>query len=540
MGEKISDYINSASSNPNTASLLDLSEFDGSSYESVKWQISDFLTWLQNNVTFSEVYTFYNNSGATIEKGTPVLIDSIQGGIVAINDYSIKPNNTTSKIFVAKEQILNGANGVFFQSGLIDNIDTSLYSVGATLYFNYTSGTITNVYGSDIIYLGIVITSAVSGSIFVAPEQAQNVVSNIYNDNGTLSGNRIMDGANNELLFQSMGKFSVHSHANNVDNIVFEVRSQAGFESFTIRDHNTGDHLFCIENGKVEINNEYFLPNVDGSANRVVKTDGAGQWGYGVIQDNGTTAGINSTPSNGVTFNIEDNAERVALRGFTDSIQSSPSTSSIGVNGVAFASQNSSNAFSNVGVQGVAGYHETENVGVFGSSTITSPTAKHIGVYGQALNGFTNYCFKGVDGTQAVGRFLKCLTIFGEANWSDIAISDVSNLQTEIDTKTDKLITENAQTGTSYTLVLSDADKLVTMNNASANTLTIPTNSVVAFPIGTQILISQSGAGVTTIQGDPGVTIQSFNSLVSTAGQYATVSLIKKGTDTWLLTGNLA
>ena len=54
-----------------------------------------------------------------------------------------------------------------------------------------------------------------------------------------------------------------------------------------------------------------------------------------------------------------------------------------------------------------------------------------------------------------------------------------------------------AQTGTTYTPVLADSAKLITLTNASAITLTIPPNSSVAYPTGTQLLIYQGGAGLT-------------------------------------------
>jgi C4-dicarboxylate-specific signal transduction histidine kinase len=57
------------------------------------------------------------------------------------------------------------------------------------------------------------------------------------------------------------------------------------------------------------------------------------------------------------------------------------------------------------------------------------------------------------------------------------------------------MIAINAQTDASYTAVLTDDGKLVTMSNASANTFTVPPNSSVAFGIGTQINIAQLGAG---------------------------------------------
>jgi len=99
----------------------------------------------------------------------------------------------------------------------------------------------------------------------------------------------------------------------------------------------------------------------------------------------------------------------------------------------------------------------------------------------------------------------------------------------------------NAQSGTSYTLVIGDAFKTVTMNNASANTLTIPTNASVAFSVGDRIDVVMLGAGTTTITGASGVTLNGVASPTTggaIAAQYAAASCLKIATDTWLLIGN--
>jgi hypothetical protein len=95
----------------------------------------------------------------------------------------------------------------------------------------------------------------------------------------------------------------------------------------------------------------------------------------------------------------------------------------------------------------------------------------------------------------------------------------------------------NAQTGTSYTLVLTDAAKLVTLTNAAAITLTVPTNASVAFPIGTQILLYQGGAGEVTISSS--ATIRSEGGKTKIVGQYAVAGLVKVDTDEWVAFGNL-
>jgi len=90
----------------------------------------------------------------------------------------------------------------------------------------------------------------------------------------------------------------------------------------------------------------------------------------------------------------------------------------------------------------------------------------------------------------------------------------------------------NAQTA-SYTLVLTDATKLVTVNvTTTANTVTIPLYASVAFPVGSWVEIQMIGTGVTTVQGDSGVTL--------TGGPYALARyqrarIINTGTDAWIV-----
>ena len=110
--------------------------------------------------------------------------------------------------------------------------------------------------------------------------------------------------------------------------------------------------------------------------------------------------------------------------------------------------------------------------------------------------------------------------------------------QTSANTKLDKLITSNRQAA-SYTLVLADAGKLVEMNVAGANNLTVPPNADVAFETGTQILLSQYGAGQTTIVAGVGVTIRSASSALKLTGQYSAATLVNIAADEWYLFGDL-
>jgi len=97
----------------------------------------------------------------------------------------------------------------------------------------------------------------------------------------------------------------------------------------------------------------------------------------------------------------------------------------------------------------------------------------------------------------------------------------------------------NPQTGTSYTLVLSDNGKLVEVANASAITVSIPTNST-AFPIGSQITVLQSGVGQITIAAaTPGTTTVNATPGLKLRAQWSSAVLIKRNTEQWVVIGDL-
>ena len=91
----------------------------------------------------------------------------------------------------------------------------------------------------------------------------------------------------------------------------------------------------------------------------------------------------------------------------------------------------------------------------------------------------------------------------------------------------------------SYTLVLGDDGTIVQMNVGSANNLTVPANSSVAFTIGTQIIIQQQGAGQTTIVAAGGVTLSSTPGLKLRAQNSGAVC-VKYSTDAWFVFGDLS
>lgn len=122
--------------------------------------------------------------------------------------------------------------------------------------------------------------------------------------------------------------------------------------------------------------------------------------------------------------------------------------------------------------------------------------------------------------------------------------TQIALLGQDIDTQFAGL-TVNAQTGTTYTAVKADGlNAIVTMDNASANTFSIPTDATYAFPTGTTLLVYQKGVGVTTIQA-----VTSGTTTVVSAGavlaspvlaRYKSAACIKIAANSWVVVGGIA
>lgn len=184
----------------------------------------------------------------------------------------------------------------------------------------------------------------------------------------------------------------------------------------------------------------------------------------------------------------------------------------------------------------------------YGQSGNTEQTHKHRGiVYDVSDNKwkiFSNVTASAisttVDFTNAVFSDVKVGSLETIGNVTASAfIGDGSQLSgIDLSTKKDKLNSFDQETA-SYELVLSNRDQIVEMNVSSANTLTVPPNSSVAFPVGTEITILQTGTGQTTITPGSGVTINATPGLKIRA-QWGSATVIKRGTDTWVAIGDLS
>lgn len=103
-----------------------------------------------------------------------------------------------------------------------------------------------------------------------------------------------------------------------------------------------------------------------------------------------------------------------------------------------------------------------------------------------------------------------------------------------------KLLTFNAQTGTTYTLVAGDADKLVTTSNGSAITVTVPPS---VFSAGQQINVQSIGVGLTSFAQGAGVTITSTGASASAPilrARYSAATIICTASNVFTIVGDLS
>jgi len=100
------------------------------------------------------------------------------------------------------------------------------------------------------------------------------------------------------------------------------------------------------------------------------------------------------------------------------------------------------------------------------------------------------------------------------------------------------ILSINAQS-TNYILQLSDKGNLVEISSSSNFSITVPLDSSVSFPVGSQILVVRGGTGNLGITGSSGVTLNSSQNYFNLNYQYSAATLVKKGTDIWYVFGDL-
>jgi hypothetical protein len=151
-----------------------------------------------------------------------------------------------------------------------------------------------------------------------------------------------------------------------------------------------------------------------------------------------------------------------------------------------------------------------------------------------------------------IGTAGQVLTVAaGVPSWATPTTGDIEGITTGTDSGLSGGVTSgtavlrlklefDAETGTTYTLVAGNLNQLVTLNNASAITLTVPPS---VFSAGDVINIAQIGAGQVTLAEGAGVTITSTGATADAPAlraQHSAASIICTASDTFLVVGDIA
>jgi len=230
----------------------------------------------------------------------------------------------------------------------------------------------------------------------------------------------------------------------------------------------------------------------------------------------------------------DDTVARLAI-GTNGQVLAADSTETTGLTWTTLASPevtaSSTNTFTNKSI-------------ALGTNTISGTTAE----FNTAL---TDADFATIAGTETFTNKTIALgsnTVSGSLAEFNTAVTNATLASTTgTETLTNKTLTApiinlaiNAQTGTTYTTVLADNGKLITLDNVSPITLTIPKNSAVAYAVGAQINLVQKNTGqVTVAPVDGDVTVNGTPGL-NTRAQYSAATCIKIDTDSWILLGDLS
>jgi len=198
----------------------------------------------------------------------------------------------------------------------------------------------------------------------------------------------------------------------------------------------------------------------------------------------------------------------------------------------------------------------TGTAGVSGLSHTAGASVKHVLTSSDLIffrNNASPVASFGFSGSTSGTTTVQATAIAGTTTLTLPAATDTLVGKTTTDTLTNKTLTSpiittptqrltiNAQTGTTYTLVVADASyKLVTCSNAAAITVTVPPS---IFTAGDVINLQQIGAGQVTFAQGVGVTITSTGATSSAPklrAQESACSIICTAANTFTVVGDLA
>lgn len=175
---------------------------------------------------------------------------------------------------------------------------------------------------------------------------------------------------------------------------------------------------------------------------------------------------------------------------------------------------------------------------IAGNAATATTLATSRNINGTAFNGSADITVTAAAGTLTGATLNATVTASSLTSFGSNATLTTPNI-------TQATATPSFTTNT-YTLVIGDAgDLLLASNSTTAGNVKIPTNATVAFPVGTQVHIIQTGTGQLTISATTSGTTTVLSAGATAASpklraQYSAATMLKTATDTWYVFGDIA
>jgi hypothetical protein len=529
-----------------------------------------------------------NTDSITLRKGDPVFIAGVVGSTDVL-EVQLARSDTSAKmpaVGLLSQQLIANATGYVTVIGTLDDVDTSAFAVGNSVFVAST-GWITAVRptGASILVQNIGRVGRVNSNngqiVVLGPGRTNDVPNNIL-ASGTLTlgtPDIITPLAGTASVFNTnivtANAFTSASNINIATGNIFDPQqkiikigttsggdgtvtislgsSSAGTTTINspstvlvgdvavnggdITTSNSSATIFNTTATTLSMGGAATTMTIGGTTSASTLNIGTGANGAGVTKtiNIGTGASVGSATTNITIGPSLSSTGTVTINGRTNVI--GPTATGITIGGLQLdTTVGSSTGFINIGTNSIFGGHKIINIGTngsFGNSQIT---------IGNTLGGLV---LKGSAGSgvildsgplRAIGydvrtsaSVLATGTVFGrggvESTGYMLASSGYQITSNAI----------NAQTATGYTLQASDNGRIITFNSAASHTLRIPTG----LDIGFNATIIQLGTGQVTCTGLSGATLNCYASGNKISGQFGAASIICYSSDTYNLAGTL-